>query len=86
MPHDLVCQPFPRRHILDSFKQKEFAEDNFKFDENGGKFSKRVENTVGTGETVRYKQFLPFQRCFQKTGNQNFLLFPHCFLPFKRQI
>ena len=31
-------------------KLKEFAEDNFKFDKNGGKFSKRVENTVGKGE------------------------------------
>ena len=25
---------------------KEFSDDNFKFDENGGEFSKRVENTV----------------------------------------
>ena len=25
-------------------------DDNFKFDENGRKFSKRVENTVGKGE------------------------------------
>ena len=29
---------------------KEFADDNFKFDENGRKFSKRVENTVGKEE------------------------------------
>ena len=34
-------------------KLKEFADDNFKFDENGRKFSKRVENTVGKGEIVR---------------------------------
>ena len=32
---------------LDSSKLKEFADDNFKFDENGRKFSKRLENTVG---------------------------------------
>ena len=32
-------------------KFKEFADDNFEFDENGRKFSKRVEkNTVGEGE------------------------------------
>ena len=31
--------------MLDSSKLKEFADDNFKFDENGRKFSKRVENT-----------------------------------------
>ena len=35
-----------QRQILDSSKLKEFADDNFKFDENGRKFSKRVENTV----------------------------------------
>ena len=29
------------------------ADDNFKFDENGRKFFKRVENTVGKGEIAR---------------------------------
>ena len=42
-------------------------DDNFKFDENGGKFSKRVENTAGKGEIARYEQFLLFPQCFQKT-------------------
>ena len=54
------------QQILDSFNMKEFADDNFKFDENGRKFSKRVENTVGKGEIARYEQFLFFQKCFQK--------------------
>ena len=45
---------------------KEFADDNFKFDENGRKLSKRVENTVGIGEIARYEQFLLFPQCFQK--------------------
>ena len=40
---------FPKRQILDSSKLKAFAEDNFKFNENGRKLSKRVENTVGKG-------------------------------------
>ena len=31
------------------------------------KFSKGVENTVGKGEIARYKQFLLFPQCFQKT-------------------
>ena len=53
--------------ILDSSKLKEFTDDNFKFDENGRRFSKRVENTVGKGEIARYEQFLLFQQCFQKT-------------------
>ena len=56
-----------RRQILDSSKHKDFADDNFKFDENGRKLSKRVENTVGKGEIARYKQFLLFPLCFQKT-------------------
>ena len=33
----------PKRQILDSSKQKEFDDDNFKFDENGRKLSIRVE-------------------------------------------
>ena len=51
---------------LDSSILKEFADDNFKFDENGRKFSKRVENTVVKGEIARNKQFLVFPQCFQK--------------------
>ena len=51
---------------LDSFKLKEFADDNFKFDENGRKLSKWVENTVGKGEFACYKQFLLFPLCFPK--------------------
>ena len=53
--------------ILDSSKLKEFADDNSWFDENGGNFSKRLENTVGKGEIARYEQFLLFPQCFQKT-------------------
>ena len=49
-----------RRQILDSSKLKQFADDNFKLDENGRKLSKRVENTVGKGEIARYEQFLLF--------------------------
>ena len=49
------------------FQTKEFADDNFKFDENGRKFFKQVENTVGKGEIARYEQFLLFPQCFQKT-------------------
>ena len=45
---------------------QEFADDNFKFDENGTKFSKWIENTVGKGEIAHYEQFLLFSQCFQK--------------------
>ena len=43
-----------------------FADDNFKFDENG-KYSKRVENTMGKGEIARNEQFLLYRLCFEKT-------------------
>ena len=58
--------PFPKGHILDSSKLKQFADDNFKFDGNDRKFSKRSENTVGKGEIARHEQFLHFPQCFQK--------------------
>ena len=35
--------PFPNDKSLDSSKLKEFADNNFKFDENGRMFSKQVE-------------------------------------------
>ena len=46
---------------------KEFADDNFRFDESGGKLSERIENNAGNGEIACYKQFLLFPQCFQKT-------------------
>ena len=48
------------------FQSKEFADDNFKFNENIGKFSKSIENTMGKGEIASYEQFLLFPQCFQK--------------------
>ena len=59
-------QPFPKRQILDSSKLKEFADDNFKFDKNGRKLPKWVENTAGKEEIARYEQILLFPQCFQK--------------------
>ena len=42
-----------RQQILDSSKLKEFADDKFKFAQNGRKLSKWVESTVGKGEIAR---------------------------------
>ena len=56
----MCLNPLPDDKILDSSKLKEFAGDNLKFNENGRKFSKWVENTVGKGEIARYEQFLLF--------------------------
>ena len=64
-------EPFPKQQILDSSKLKEFADDNFKSDDNGRKFSKGVENTVGKGKIARYEQFLLFPQCFQKTFTED---------------
>ena len=47
-------------------KLKDFADDNLKFEENGRKLFKPVENTVGKGEIARYEQFLLFPQCFLK--------------------
>ena len=35
-------------------------------DENGGKFSKQVENTEGRGEIARYEQFLLFPSVYKR--------------------
>ena len=59
--------PFLKLQILDFSKLKEFAEYNLRFDENGVKFLKCVENTVGKGEIAHYQQFLLFSLCFQNT-------------------
>ena len=65
-----VREPITRQQILDSSKLKEFADDNFRFDENGRKLSKWVENTVGKGEIACYEQFLLFPQCFQSLSSQ----------------
>ena len=59
-----MLEPFPNWQIS---KLKVYADDNFKHDEYGWKFSKRLENTVGKGEIAYYKQFLLYPLCFQKT-------------------
>ena len=51
---------------LNSSELKDSANDNLKFEENGRKLFKPVENTVGKGEIARYEQFLLFPQCFQK--------------------
>ena len=55
-----MTKPFPKQQILDSSKLKQYAYNNFKFDENGRKFTKQVKNTV-------QKKVLFFPHCFQKT-------------------
>ena len=58
---------YEKKKFLDESKLKVFTEDNFSLNENGNKFFKRVENTVGKEEIARFEQFLLFPQCFQKT-------------------
>ena len=60
--------PFQNDTILESSELNEFADNNFKFDENSRKFFNQVENTKGKGEIAFYKQFLHFPLGFQKTS------------------
>ena len=46
--------PFPKQQNLDSSNLKKIADDNFRYDETGRKFSKSVESTVGKGEIAHY--------------------------------
>ena len=50
------------------FQTEKFADNNFKLVENGIKFSKWAENTLGKGEIARYEEFLLFPQCIQKTS------------------
>ena len=61
------CLTLSQQQILDNSKLKEFADKNFKFDENDRKSSRWLENTVWKREIALYKHFLLFQQCFQKT-------------------
>ena len=51
-------------------KLKEFADDNFKFDENGRKLSKQVENTVGKGEFLVMSNFSFSHSVFKRLVSQ----------------
>ena len=50
------------------FQTERVCRRQFQIYENGRKFSKWVENTLGKGEIAHYEQFLLFSQCFQKTS------------------
>ena len=77
-------KPFPKRQILDSSKLKEFQDDNYILDDNGRKFSKRVENTVGTGEISPFSHSV-FKRLVLQT-RKNLGLFGKRLVFTKQQI
>ena len=57
--------------ILHKSKMKDFADDKMNVTQKLNFVLGRVENIVGKGENA---------------GNQHFLLFPQCFLPFRKEI
>ena len=50
-----MSYPVLKQQILDSSILKEFADNNFKVDENGRKFSKYIGNTVGKEAIACYE-------------------------------
>ena len=76
--HSYHLNPLPDNKILDRSKLKQSTDDNSKFDENSRKFSKLVENTVGKGEIVRYKQFLLSLSVFKRLVSQGRQKVPLC--------
>ena len=54
-----------KRQILDSSYSEQVTDNKFKFDENGGKFSERVENAMGKEEIAR-RAINPFPTAFSK--------------------
>ena len=57
---------FPKRQILVPSKLKEFAGDSFKFDENGGKFSKNGRKLFGKRTNYSLWAISPFLTMFPK--------------------
>ena len=51
---------------LDSSKLKEFTGDNFEFDENGRKFTKRVEKYYGKRRNCSWRAIFPFPAVISK--------------------
>ena len=55
--------------MLDTSKAKDFADDNFEYDKDGRKLSKRVENTLG-----KEKLFVTSNFCFSHSVFKRLLL------------
>ena len=64
--HLVKSSPIPNDKIQTLPNLKEFAENNFKFDENGRKFSKSEENNAGNGEIACVRATSPFPTVFSK--------------------
>ena len=65
-PRSITVLTFPKQHILDSSKVKQFTGDNFKFDENR-KSSLKGQKTLWEKEKLLVMSNFFFSQCFQKT-------------------
>ena len=61
----IFSEPFPKRQILDSSKLKEFADDTFRFDENGGEFFQMGRKHCGKRRNCSLRVF---KRLLLQTG------------------
>ena len=59
--------------LNEQFSLNESADNNFKLNENKGKFSCSIENTVGKREIACYEQFLLYSQSLQKISNADTL-------------
>ena len=58
--------------MLESSQIKEFGDNNFKLNENDGKYSKSIENTGRRNTRITcYEQFLLFSQSVQKTCTED---------------
>ena len=62
LPFVSLGNSFPKRQNLDSSKLQDSEDNNFKFNENGRRLSKRIENIAGKGERATSS----FPAVFQK--------------------
>ena len=69
MTDEITLTGLSQIQVFDNSKMKEFAEDNSKFDENGRKFSKQVENTVGKSRNCSSRAISPFPTVLLKALN-----------------
>ena len=56
----------PKQQILDSSKLREFADVNFKFDENGGQLSKEGRKNCGKSRNCLLQAISPLPKLFSK--------------------
>ena len=82
---DLHCSPaqvvnlFPKQQILDSSKLKEVADNNFEYDKNAGKFTKKGRKHCGKRRNCSLRAISPFPTVFSKDLHCRYVKTRTCF-------